>query len=205
MEFQGFVDEDFEVFHIGGLEKRMEGIRARIQPKFRALGEKLAPRLSHMTGEEMFLHIAKHARRKVNPPADTWLALSVDKRGYKKMPHFQVGLFDDRVFIWLAYINELENKRRFGEKLLENLKMIKETVPGDFVVSADHTQKEGTFLREADLQKMLERFVGVKKEEFLLGKYIHRGDPVLHKGKELEKIIVETFETLVPVYRASFS
>ena len=38
------------------------------------------------------MHVAKHARRSVNPPIDTWVAFAPNKRGYKMLPHFQIGL-----------------------------------------------------------------------------------------------------------------
>lgn len=95
MDFTGFMEEDFDAFTIDGLDERMEAIRERIQPKFKSIGDELSGPLSEMTGKEMHVHIAKHARRTKNPPNDTWMAFCHDKRGYKKHPHFQIGLFDD--------------------------------------------------------------------------------------------------------------
>ncbi len=77
MEFKGFTKKDFDTFQIPGLEERMEAIRERIQPKFHAIGQVLTNDLSVRTGNEMFLHIAKHARRTVNPPKDTWIVRKV--------------------------------------------------------------------------------------------------------------------------------
>src|SRR4029453_11001355 len=37
-------------------------------------------------------HVAKHMRRTVNPPDDTWVAFAADKRGYKKHCHFKVAV-----------------------------------------------------------------------------------------------------------------
>nr|WP_313787308.1 DUF1054 family protein [Paenibacillus larvae] len=90
----------------------MKAIRERIQPKFKELGELLCDDLAMMAGNEMFVHIAKHARRTVNPPKDTWMAFCHNKRGYKQHPHFQIGLFDDHVFVWLAFIYELPDKKK---------------------------------------------------------------------------------------------
>lgn len=89
MDFNGFKQTDFDTFHIDGLEARMEAIQTRIQPKFRELGEILKDNLSMKLGNEMYLHIAKHARRTVNPPKDTWLAISDNKRGYKSIHTFK--------------------------------------------------------------------------------------------------------------------
>lgn len=63
-----FQQEDFDVFAIDGLDQRMEAIKGIIRPKLEALGQHFAPALSVATGSEMFFHVAKHARRTVNPP-----------------------------------------------------------------------------------------------------------------------------------------
>src|SRR6478735_5437092 len=128
MSFTGFTQDDFDTFAIDGLDGRMEAIRERIQPKFKALGDSLAQDLSLFAGTEMFLHIAKHLRRKINPPVDTWMAICPNKRGYKQVPHFQVGLFDDRVFIWLALIYELPNKSNIATTYLKHIKTIRRII-----------------------------------------------------------------------------
>lgn len=71
MGFNGFGQDDFNVFLIDGLEERMEAIRNQIQPKFKELGEFLRQSVEMMVNNEMYLHIAQHARRTVNPPKDT--------------------------------------------------------------------------------------------------------------------------------------
>ena len=109
-----FTKEAFDTFEIEGLEQRMHAIRERIQPVFKQIGQEVSPDLTVNLAEDMYVHIAQHARRKVNPPKDTWMAFSPNKRGYKKHPHFQVGLFDDHLFIWLAYIYELPNKSQYA-------------------------------------------------------------------------------------------
>ncbi len=68
MTFKGFEKVDFDTFYIEGLEERMEAIQTRIQPKFQQIGNELVDFLAAQLGNEMFLHIAKHARRTVNPP-----------------------------------------------------------------------------------------------------------------------------------------
>lgn len=88
MAFSGFSQDDFNVFRIEGLDARMEAIKTTIRPKFEQLSNHFAPTLSSLCGDEMFVHIAKHARRTVNPPADTWVAFANSKRGYKKAPSF---------------------------------------------------------------------------------------------------------------------
>ncbi|WP_227995184.1 YktB family protein [Oceanobacillus sp. CFH 90083] len=199
VELHHFTKEDFQTFLIDGLDERMEAIQHRIQPKFQAIGEELVTYLSERTGQDLYLHIAKHARRTVNPPNDTWLAIADNKRGYKKHPHFQVGLFDDHLFIWLALIYELPNKQKIAQNYLESFHEIKK-LPESFVVSLDHTKKDSISLEELS-QKDVERFRDVKKAEFLIGKHLSCNDPILQNDKELFTTITTTYEQLLPLYQ----
>ncbi|MDQ0887359.1 uncharacterized protein YktB (UPF0637 family) [Paenibacillus sp. V4I9] len=204
MSFTGFAQHDFDTFAVEGLDGRMEAIRERIQPKFKALGDSLAQDLSVLSGTEMFLHIAKHLRRKVNPPVDTWLAICPNKRGYKQVPHFQVGLFDDRVFIWLALIYELPNKSNIATTYMKEIDRLQKEIPSDFVLSFDHMKKDVTSLADLDRSgwnDALIRFRDVKKAELLIGRNLSFKDPVLVKPAELELLIKQTFEKLIPLYQ----
>ncbi|MCM3214879.1 DUF1054 domain-containing protein [Niallia taxi] len=203
MKFDGFNQNDFETFTIDGLEERMEAIQTRIQPKFKEIGQELTDSLSAKIGSEMFLHIAKHARRTVNPPKDTWLAIAGNKRGYKQHPHFQLGLFDDHVFIWLAYIYELPHKSSIANTFLENIDQFSTAIPKDFVVSMDHMKKESSPITEIDLEKTLIRFRDVKKAEFLVGKQIAANDPILKDGQRFAELVESTYDTLLPFYKLS--
>ncbi|HHW38235.1 MAG TPA: DUF1054 domain-containing protein [Bacillales bacterium] len=203
MNFTGFTQKDFEIFSVQGLEARMELIRGKIQPKFQEIGQVLTDELSMKLGNEMYLHIAKHARRTVNPPKDTWLAIANNKRGYKKHPHFQVGLFDDHVFIWLALIYELPNKKEIGQALINNINLIKD-MPKDYVISLDHMQKGSFSVTEsASLEKGLVRFRDTKKGEFLIGKHFDMNDPILKNGEQFIQIVKDSFETLIPLYKVT--
>ncbi|KLV25822.1 Uncharacterized protein conserved in bacteria [Niallia circulans] len=203
MSFTGFTQKDFDTFTIDGLDARMEAIQERIQPKFREIGTQLTEQLSGKLGMEMFLHIAKHARRTVNPPKDTWLAIANNKRGYKQHPHFQVGLFDDHLFIWLAYIYELPKKKEIAEGFLANYKLLQSTLPQDYVLSMDHMQKDAVKIGETNLEAALTRFRDVKKAEFLVGQRIAAGDSILSNGEELLALIEKTYDTLLPLYKLS--
>lgn len=112
-----FTEEDFNTFTIEGLDARMEVLKETVRPKLTALGEHFAPTLSALTGDEMFPHVAKHARRSVNPPADSWVAFANSKRGYKKLPHFQIGLWETHVFVWFAIIYESLSKKNMANCL----------------------------------------------------------------------------------------
>lgn len=205
LNFTGFSQKDFDIFSAAGLDERMELIRTFIQPKFQEIGNVLAADLSMLIGNEMYLHIAKHARRTVNPPKDTWLAIADNKRGYKKHPHFQVGLFDDHVFIWLAFIYELPNKKEIGEALLDHADLLKE-MPADFVISLNHMQKDSfSISNKEEMIAGLERFRDTKSGEFLIGRHFKADDPILKNGGEFVNVVKSTFETLIPIYKVSQS
>src|SRR5438132_2381042 len=70
----------------------MAAILTRIRPKLTSIGEELAPKVSLLVDCPLYVHVAKHARRTVNPPDDTWAAFGADQRGYKKDVHFKVAV-----------------------------------------------------------------------------------------------------------------
>ncbi|MFD1360203.1 YktB family protein [Lentibacillus salinarum] len=203
MAFVGFTEKDFKAFDIDGLEERMAAIRANIQPKFKQIGEELSGDMADMTGQDIYVHIAQHARRTKNPPNDTWMAFCHNKRGYKKHPHFQIGLFDDHLFMWLAYIYELPEKQAIATSFLDHMGDIRQSIPDDYVISLDHTKKEATSLGTIDLEQALTRFQNVKKAEFLIGRHFNPDDPLLHDGQALLNEATKTFETLMPLYKIS--
>ncbi|GEN32126.1 uncharacterized protein YktB (UPF0637 family) [Cerasibacillus quisquiliarum] len=203
MSFKGFTQADFETFHIDGLDERMAAIRKRIQPKFKAIGDELADYLTEKAGHDMYIHIAKHARRTVNPPNDTWMAFSYNKRGYKKHPHFQIGLWDDRVFVWLAYIYELPNKQAYARTFLEHEETLADIIPQDYDVSMNHMKKSNEKWADIHLREKLERFLKVKSAEFLVGKQFAMGDPILQDGEAFINEVKAIYDTLIPVYQLS--
>ncbi|MBW4083622.1 YktB family protein [Paenibacillus sp. S150] len=207
MPFQGFSTADFDVFRIDGLEPRMDALIAAVRPRLNELGDEAAPFLSALTGEEMFPHVAKHARRTVHAPNDTWVAWGPNKRGYKALPHFQVGMFESHLFIVFAIIYESGNKVTFAESLLRNMDDIREGLPGNYFWSADHLDSRGTLHADMDQPAFAElsrRLKEVKKAEVTCGLRIDREDPLLSDGGKLLAVIRQTFETLLPLYRMSF-
>lgn len=195
----GFSSKEFDIFHLEGLANRMTAIQEHIQPKFKTIGIELTDYLAGKLGNEMYLHIAKHARRTVNPPKDTWLAIADNKRGYKKHPHFQVGLFDDRLFIWLAFIYELPEKKKIAQEFLDQIDIF-EQLTDDFVISFDHMQKGAIPVKELT-PKNVQRFRDVKKAELLIGKYIFKADAIQLSGEKLVDLIKESYDQLIPIYQ----
>ncbi|MGH7812845.1 MAG: DUF1054 family protein [Candidatus Binataceae bacterium] len=80
----GFSRADFDVFAIEGFSARMQKIYERIRPRLVRLGDELAPELARRLRLEFFPHVAKHQRRTVNPPPETWAAWGPSPKGYKR-------------------------------------------------------------------------------------------------------------------------
>ena len=114
MAFTGFNASDFKVFDLQGFLPRMAAIRGQIRPKLEALGQELVTTMARATGGEAYAHVAKHARRTVNPPDDTWVAFGPDKRGYKKSCHFKVAISRHSVRSLLAAGPEYAEKKKWG-------------------------------------------------------------------------------------------
>jgi uncharacterized protein YktB (UPF0637 family) len=92
MEKLGLTRSDFEVFKVEGFADRMTMILEQVRPKLVKLGEHLARELSGKLDLEVFAHIAKHARRTVNPPPETWCAFGPSPKGYKRYGYLALCL-----------------------------------------------------------------------------------------------------------------
>lgn len=199
-----WANQDFDVFTIDGLEPRMDALKEQIRPKFEELGAIFSNYFTTQLGEEFFPHVAKHARRKTNPPNDSWVAFAPYKRGYKAMPHFQIGLFESHLFINLAVIYEAPNKVAIANHLLEHEDLIT-ALPASFYISGDHMSPKTDEISVESAEKILTRFRDVKKGEVLIGVKVLRDDAIQLSEKELLALIEQTFETLLPIYRSMVS
>jgi uncharacterized protein YktB (UPF0637 family) len=201
--FAGFRSADFDVFTIEGLDERMDALKEHIQPKFEQLGKHFSPSLSAMTGDEMHFHVAKHARRTKNAPKDSWVAFANNNRGYKMLPHFQIGLWETHVFVWFAVIYEAQIKEAFGETLIEDVRKIRQNIPSHYVWSKDHTKPE--VIRQGDLTEeehkdLFARLMNVKKAEILCGIQIPKDEAINLSGEDTIAKIEDAFQTLRPLY-----
>ncbi|WP_338781725.1 DUF1054 domain-containing protein [Metabacillus sp. FJAT-52054] len=204
MKFTGFTQKDFEVFTIDGLDQRMEKLIEQVRPKLESLGEHFSTELSSWTGDEMFSHVAKHARRSVNPPDDTWVAFASSKRGYKMLPHFQIGLWETHVFIWFAMIYEAPAKVSFGKAAEKNLNQILHDIPENFVWSSDHTKPGAVSQKELGkkgLKEMAKRLQTVKKAEMLCGVHFSKEEAESMNPEEFLDKAEQSLKTLLPLYQ----
>ncbi|MEK0313135.1 YktB family protein [Cohnella sp. 56] len=203
----GFIAQDFDAMTIPGLDNRMQAIIHQVRPKLEQLGRTLAPLLSDLCAEPMYPHVAKHARRSVNPPDDTWVAWSRHPRGYKAHPHFQIGLWSTHLFIQFAIIYESANKSVFADRAAAELASIRASLPADYVWSKDHTLPEGIphgELTDGQLTDWLARLKTVKAAEITCGVHIGRDDDRVRDPASLLRTAEAAFRTLLPLYKLSF-
>ena len=196
-----WTEEDFQVFEVPGLDARMEELKTRIRPKFEELGSRFAAVLSEASGTEMFPHIAKHARRTVNPPKDSWVAFAANRRGYKAKPHFQIGLWESHVFVILALIYEASGKDRIAKELLDSGEV--HDLPEDFVLSGDHMKPEAERLGDLsaeEVTQLLTRLRDVKKGELVIGRHIPADEASNMSEEEFMTFTEDTFRELLPLY-----
>jgi uncharacterized protein YktB (UPF0637 family) len=198
MKFTGFEQADFDLFLIEGLESRMTALIEQLRPKFYDLGEDLAAELSVIVGEEKFPHVAKHARRKTNPPDDSWVAWG-GKRGYKMLPHFQVTVWKSHVLVQWGLIYEAKAKDAFSKNVLNHIHEIRNNIPEDYHFFKNHMKPEGIPLKELsddDLKEYARRLVEVKKGELMVGKVIPKKEAIAMSPKEFYDIFIETCKNL---------
>ena len=193
-----FTQKSFEIFKIEGLEPRMTEIRSEIQPVFSEIGQKLLTELSvKIPNQEFYFHIAQHRRRTANAPENTWSAISTKVRGYKMEAHFQLGIWEDYVFIYLSMIDQTKKQKEYAN-LLTNLS-VEKLLTEDYVISKDHTKAE-TYPLSA-FREAAERLGKVKKSELEIGRVWPKER---FNGKEDSIILAEMIETidqLLPIYQ----
>lgn len=180
----------------------MEALQHKIQPKFSTLGRHFADRLSAHGTDEFFPHVARHARRTVNPPKDSWVAFAPAKRGYKALPHFQIGLWETHLFIILAVIYENPDKKGIAERLSGRLGSLT-SLPSSYIVSGDHMKPDAVSIDATGSEgvlALLERLQTVKKAEFLVGRHLSREEASAMSEDEFMSFAEETFDRLLPVY-----
>jgi uncharacterized protein YktB (UPF0637 family) len=207
MSFPGFRAADFRVFDVDGFAPRMEAIRTRIRPKLEAVGRDLLPDVSRIGGGEAFAHVAKHARRTVNPPDDTWVAFALDKRGYKKHCHFKVAVSRGGVrFLFEAGPEHGDKKRwatawkRHAPQLAPVLRRAREL--GWFKNEHDDTPAAvlGQLTPE-QIARLADELTRTRDGQLVLGRAVAAETAVRWSPHELERAARDTFHLLAPLYR----
>ncbi|MCY0878350.1 MAG: DUF1054 family protein [Firmicutes bacterium] len=205
-QFSGFSQADFDVFLIPEFHERMSALRTRVRPKLAMLGDDLAPRLEALTGHPMYPHTASHARRRVNPPDDTWVAFSRSDRGYKRYAHFEVGLARDYAFVRFSVKAESDVDKPGLLQYLREYGLRAFALEGqDPIYYYDNDHGEGPHdvreLTAEDLARIVER-TQLKSRGFTMGVVFERNLAVLKSGEFVTRAY-NTISHLVPVYEGT--
>jgi uncharacterized protein YktB (UPF0637 family) len=207
MSFPGFSPSDFKVFDIAGFKPRMEAIKTRIRPKLEAAGRDLLPDVARIGGGEAFIHVAKHARRTVNPPGDTWVAFAGDKRGYKKHAHFKLAVSRDAVrFLFEAGPEHADKKRwaaawrRHAPQLVPVLRRAKALA----WFKNEHDEKPAAILIDLSTEEVTrlgDELTRTREGQLVLGRVVSAGEAAGWKPRDYARAARETFHLLAPLYR----
>ena len=169
-------------------------IRARLDPKFAEAAKTIVP-LLQTSSRPIFAHIAKHQRRHKNPPPNTWVAFSTSRRGYKMLPHLELGFWNDRLFLWLTCLRESKTV----PQLLTGVVPLIKKMPGPWLLADDHTDKATVALSPTVLTQKVTRFETVKNAEFLIGQVYLAEDPIWTTPDDLWTEIQERVTELAPI------
>ena len=196
MPSPAFYATDFKVFNETGFRTRMAAIRARIRPKLEAVGHSLAPAVSRATAGETFAHVARHARRTINPPDDTWVAFGPDARGYKKHCHFKVAISRHAVRFLFEVGPEHGDKKRWAAAWKRNaprLGPVLRRVKGLAWFKNEHDDEAA-----APLADELTR---TRDGQFVLGRTVPAEQAARWTEAQYRDAALETFRALAPLYR----
>ncbi|RRG17548.1 DUF1054 family protein [Weissella viridescens] len=173
-----FTNQDFNIFKAPTLSERMTLIQQQIDPKFEEFAQRALPILNQ-DGQTWYAHVAKHLRRTVYPPDNTWVAFAPNKRGYKMVPHFELGLWEDCLYLYLSFLENLKSdaqqQARWTERL-SNQKSAFLALPETFVISPDHMEPAVLALNATNFETTVTQFGQKKHTEFSVGVRIEKGD-----------------------------
>jgi len=207
MAAAAFNTSDFRVFDVKGFRPRMGEIKSRIRPKLEAMAHSLVPGVSRATGGPAFSHVAKHARRTVNPPDDTWVAFGPDTRGYKKHCHFKVAVSRHCVRFLFEVGPEHDDKKRWAAAWTRSagkLGPVLRRVRGLAWFENEHDEEPTvplTDLAPDRLVGLADELVRTRDGQIVLGRAVAAEEAARWTEAQYRNAALETFRTLAPLYR----
>jgi uncharacterized protein YktB (UPF0637 family) len=207
MPAAAFNAADFKVFEVAGFRPRMAGIRSRLRPKLEAIGHRLLPGVSRATGSPAFAHVARHARRTVNPPQDTWVAFGPDGRGYKKHPHFKVAVSRRCVRFLFEIGPEHDDKMRWASAWKRNagkLGPVLRRARGMGWFANEHDEVPAGALADLEpdrLAGLADALTRRRNGQLVFGRAVPAEEAARWTEAQYRNAALETFRMLAPLYR----
>jgi len=193
-----FKDQDFDVFLDETLDGRMDKIRNIIDPEFMEFAQTTLPILEQ-DGQKWYAHVAKHLRRTVYAPDSTWIAFAPNKRGYKMVPHFELTIWDDNIFLSLSMLENLKTSQSARDEWTAKLQKVAKDykkLPAEFVLSPDHMENQ---VQSLEIESAIQHYHDVKKAELIVGLQIKRGDARIGTA-QLNQDLLAALKMLLPIY-----
>jgi uncharacterized protein YktB (UPF0637 family) len=207
MPSTAFGNADFKVFEVKGFAPRMSEIRGRIRPKLETLGQRLLPEVSRATGAEAFAHVARHARRTVNPPHDTWVAFAPDHRGYKKHCHFKVAVSRNAVRFLFEVGPEHADKKRWvaaWKKNAPRLGPVLNRMKGLAYFKNEHDEQPAALLVDLsvdELGALGDEILRTRDGQFVVGRAVPASEAARWTEAQYRAAALDTIRALSPLYR----
>jgi len=207
MAFDGFTAKDFHVFAISDFAGRMAAIRKQIQPKLYALAEEISPKLKAVAGSDIFFHVAKHMRRTVHPPDDTWVAFSPEKRGYKKAPHFKMAISHHCVRFLFEVGPEFAEKAKWAKTWQREVARLAGSLKkgsGLGWYKDEHDEEPSAVLASLSSQEIGQlggELTRRKGGQLVFGRRLDQSEVLRQTPKSFEQVALATFTELSPLYR----
>ena len=205
MTFTGFNASDFAVFSIPDFPSRMATLRAQITPKLRDLGEELLPAISKATGSVMHPHVALHIRRTTNPPEETWVAFSPEKKSYKPFVHFRAGISAGKIRVTVFVEDYADEKEVFAKNLRSNSEDLTryftrhKEILGYSLLDDEGRPLFGALLDSNKLRFLSDRLLYIKSMHAIFGIAIPEKRALAY-GSGITAQIVKAAKALKPVY-----
>ncbi|MFZ1890183.1 MAG: DUF1054 family protein [Candidatus Binataceae bacterium] len=133
----GFTQNDFRIFEIEGFSARMEQIAARVRPRLTRLGAELAPDLGRKLHLEFFPHVAKHMRRTVNPPAETWAAWGPSPKGYKRYGYLALCISRLGIHARVVVKSDADNRPEMAQRIAAKSSALAKSLRGTKIARYD--------------------------------------------------------------------
>lgn len=133
----GFTQSDFRIFEVEGFSARMEQIAARVRPRLTRLGAELAPGLGRKLHMEFFPHVAKHMRRTVNPPAETWAAWGPSPKGYKRYGYLALCISKLGIHARVVVKSDADNRPEMAQRIAAKSSALAKSLRGTRIARYD--------------------------------------------------------------------